>query len=84
MKIKPFGSKIQIKVDESKAGSLYLESMPTAIECGEAIAIGPDVEGVKVGDKLFYKSWAVDIVTHEGVRYFFIDLTTNGVCAIIG
>lgn len=83
MKIKPFGAKIQIKIEEAKAGSLALTGMPTSVECGEVIAVGEWVTSIKKGDKIFYKSWAVDIITHDGIRYFFIDLDTNGICAIL-
>lgn len=84
MKIKTLGNKIQLKVDEPEIGGLISDSMPIAIECGEVIGKGDDVTlPVKVGDKIFYKSWAVDIVTYEGKKYFFISQDTNGICAVI-
>lgn len=83
MKIKPFGNKIQLHIDESSAGALTIVSLPTAIERGKVTAVGDEVKGVKVGDTVMYKSWAVDIVTVDGERYFFLDLSTNGLCGII-
>lgn len=84
MKIKPIGSRIYIKVDEPSIGALDTSSFPTAVECAEVIAVGDEVKlPVKKGDKLFYKSWSVDIISFEGKRYHFIDEATKGICAII-
>jgi co-chaperonin GroES (HSP10) len=84
MKIKVLGSRIYLKVDESKAGTLVLESMPTAVECGEVIEVGSEVTlPIKKGDKIFYKSWACDVVNHNGQRFIFIDEATRGICAIV-
>lgn len=84
MKIKTVGNRIQLKIEEPDAGALNLSSMPTAIEFGEVLDVGPDVKlPIKIGDKLFFKSWAIDIITHEGERYYFISEDTNGICAIV-
>lgn len=84
MKIVTLGSRIQLKVDEPKIGVLMTESMPTAIECAEVIGIGEKVTlPLKKGDKIIYKSWSVDICSIENKKYYFIDETTKGICAII-
>lgn len=93
MKIIPLGNRIQLDIKEPAAGELSLQSMPTAIEYGTVIGIGPDVSQfwagkelpvhIKVGDKVFFKSWAVDIITHEGKKYYFISEDTKGLCAIV-
>lgn len=84
MKIKTIGTRIQLEVQESTVGALTIESLPTAIEVGKVIGVGEDVTlPVKKGDKIMYKSWAVDICTHEGKRFFFIDESTKGICGII-
>lgn len=84
MKIRTIGNKIQLKVDEPEIGGLVTESMPIAVECGEVVGIGEEVKlPIKKGDKIFFKSWAVDIITHEGKKYYFIDSDTKGICAII-
>ncbi len=38
---------------------------------------------LKVGDKVFVKAWAIDIVSHEDKKYYFCNLDTNGVLAIV-
>lgn len=83
MKIIPWAGKIQLKIDEPSVGILDTSNMPTAIECGEVIAIGEGINSIKVGDKLFFKSWAVDIITYDQERYYFIDIDTNGICGIV-
>lgn len=84
MKIKVLGDFIQIKVDKTKAGILGLESIKTADEYGEVIGIGPDVKlPLKVGDKIFYKSWATDIINNKGDVHIFVSERTGGICAIV-
>lgn len=87
MKIKPQPNIIQLKINEATAGDLNTTSKLTAVEFGEVIAIGADVKAnsdlPNVGDKVFFKSWAVDIVTHNGITYYFIDVTNNGILAIV-
>ena len=83
MKIKPQPNEVQIKIDEAKAGVLNMESTQTAVEFGEVVAIGDEVKGVKVGQKVLFKAWACDIVTVEGKRYYFINMQTNGIKATI-
>ncbi len=84
MKIKTLGSRIQIEVDEQTVGGLVLDSLQTAVEVGKVVGIGDTVSlPVKKGDKIMYKSWAVDICNHDGKKYMFIDESTKGICAII-
>ena len=83
MKIHPLSNEVQIKIDEAKAGVLNMESTQTAVEFGEVVAIGDEVKGIKVGQKILFKAWAVDIVTWEGKRYYFLNMTTNGIKATI-
>lgn len=84
MKIKTIGNRIQLKIEEPTVGGMNIASMPTAVECGEVIGIGEDVKlPVKKGDKIFFKSWGVDIVTHEAIRYYFISEDTKAICAIV-
>lgn len=84
MKIRPMGNKVQIEVEEPSVGALDTASMPTAIEYGEVLSIGPDVKvDVKKGDHVFFKSWGCDIITYEGKRYYFVDMDTKSLCAVV-
>ena len=59
MKIKPIGRKIQLEIEEPKAGALESSSMNVAKEKGKVIAIGDCVTDVVKGDVVFFKSWAI-------------------------
>jgi len=86
MKIKPLSMHVQLEIDEAKAGGLVMDSVNTAVEVGKVIALGDGVEavyGIKVGDKVLYKAWACDICTMDGKKYYFIDMDTKGIKAII-
>jgi len=88
-KIIPIGTNILIKVEKSSAGGLNLDSMKTAIEVGEVMAlpVGMDKDirynGLKVGDKIHFKAWSTDIVSDNGEQYYYIDMETGGVKGII-
>lgn len=83
MKLKPLSNEVQIKIDEAKAGVLNMESTQTAVEFGEIVALGENVKGLKVGQKIAFKAWSVDIVSIDGKRYYFINMDTNGIKATI-
>lgn len=82
MRIWPLTNHVLIKITEAKAGNLDIK-IPTAVEFGEIIATGADVKSVKKGDKVLFKSWGVDIITHEGQKYYFVSEDTNSLKAII-
>ena len=84
MKIKTLSNRIQIKIEKASAGALDLGNSKVSVEVGEVIGIGDKVElDLKVGDKVMFKSWVVDICDYEGETYYFIAEDTNGICAII-
>lgn len=83
MIINPYKSKIQVELEVPKVGSLDLSSKPSAIEIGKVIAIGEEVDKIKVGDTIFFKAWQLDIIAYEGINYYFLDANSEGICAII-
>lgn len=84
MKIKTLGNRIQLDIKEPSVGGLDTTSLPTAIEFGEVIGVGESIKSdLEVGDKVFFKAWGVDIITHEGKRYYFISEDTNAICALV-
>ena len=38
---------------------------------------------INVGDKIFFKAWALDVITYNKETYYFIDADSNGICAIV-
>lgn len=83
MLIQPLDNFIQIKMPEAKAGVLDTSSKVSAVEYAEVIAVGDGVKKVKKGDKVFVKAWAVDIILYEDKRYYFVNMETNGILAIV-
>lgn len=84
MKIKTLGKRIQIKIDEPSAGGLDISSLNVAKETGEVIGLGADVTlPVKIGDRILFKAWAVDIISEGTSKYYFISQDTDGICAIV-
>ena len=84
MTIIPFTDKIYIKIEKPVAGSLDLSSKPTAVEHGEVVALGEGTEGtLKVGDKIFVKAWALDVITYNKETYYFVDINSKGILAIL-
>ena len=83
MKIQPIANKIMLEIEEPKAGALETSSLNVAKEKGKVIGVGELVTSVKKGDTVFFKSWAVDIITDEGQRHYFIDEESKGLCAVV-
>lgn len=83
MKIKPLKDEVQLKIERATAGDLVTSSYESAIEYGEVLAVGDSVEELKKGDRVFVKSWAIDIITHEDKKYYFVNLNTKGIKAIV-
>lgn len=59
--------------------------MPGKSKCLDSCMVCP-TESIsnfdfKVGDKIFVKSWGIDIITHEGVRYEFVNIATGAIVA---
>jgi co-chaperonin GroES (HSP10) len=83
MIINPQPRTVQLKIEEAKAGDLVTTSRETAIEVAEVLAIGDWVSDIAVGDKIFVKAWAIDIITYNDVRYYFCNINTGGILATI-
>lgn len=83
IKIKPLENEIQIKLDEATAGALDTSSRESAVEYGEVLAVGENVQGIKKGDHIFVKSWGIDSIYHDEKRYNFVNITTGAVKAIV-
>lgn len=88
MKIKPQPGIVQLKIDEATAGALNTSSRDSAVEFAEIVGIS-DTDTVRInpkatddfniGDRVFIKAWAIDIVNHEGIKYYFCNIRTGGI-----
>ena len=83
MKIEPQPNIIQLKLESAKAGILATEVRDSAVEFGEVISIGENIKSVKVGDKVFVKSWGLDWSEKDGVKYTFVNIETGALLAIV-
>lgn len=77
------GDRIQLDIEEPKAGDLSLGSYQVAVEYGTVIGIGPDVVGIKIGDKVLFKAWGVDIISYDNKRYYFTSQAARAIEAIL-
>lgn len=82
--MKPLGNKIQLDIKETKIGALQSDSIE---EHGTIIAIGPKVTSVignsySRGQTLYFKAWAVDVITKGQDKYYFISSDSDAICAI--
>lgn len=93
MKIQPLGNIIQLEIEEAKAGILDTSSRDSAVEYAKVIAIADLADDLavqagrkykpEVGDYVFVKAWAIDIINHQDKKYYFVNLDTNGVLAVV-
>lgn len=74
---------VYLKLAEAKAGALVTDSRESAIEYAEVLAVGEGVTQVKKGDSIFVKSWAIDIISHDEEKYYFVNQETGGLIAIV-
>lgn len=90
--IKPLGNKIQLDIKEVKIGAIQSDAIE---EHGTIVAVGPELNNsmtssnpaeaeVKfpIGATLYFKAWAVDVISKEGVKYYFISSDSDAICAI--
>jgi chaperonin GroES len=93
--IQPLGSKILVspmKLEEKTTGGLILPPSATEDqkpETGIVVKLGTGINekgekinfGIKVGDRIFFKSYSPDEIEIEGNKYFLVD--NSDILAII-
>lgn len=78
--MKPLRNKIQLDIEEQKIGAVQSDAIA---EWGTVVAVGPDVSlQVKKGDKIYFKAWAVDIITVGEDKHYFISDDSDAICAV--
>lgn len=83
LKVEPLPGIIYIETEQVKVGSFDTSSKESAVEFAEVLAVGEGVAKLQAGDKIFVKSWAIDLINHEGKWYKFVNMDTGGVVAKI-
>lgn len=84
--IKPLGKRVVIKVAETEettaSGFVLPSSAKSKEQFGEIIAIGSEVELVKVGDTVFFQNYSGTEVEHEGKSVLIIE--EKDLLAVVG
>jgi hypothetical protein len=80
--MKPLSNKIQLEIKEVSFGVVRSEAIE---EHAKIIAVAPDCAPEwkkRIGKTLYFKAWAVDVVTEGENKYYFISSWSEGICAI--
>lgn len=95
MAIKPFPTKIVLKLKEMQAGALDLTNQNILSEVGEVVALGEEIKNgewkktfgegfeLKVGDIVAVKIWGCDHMEIDGESYYVTDISSKALLAII-
>lgn len=72
-------------MEEASAGILDTSSRESAVEYAEVVAMGEGAEGgdIRIGSKIFVKSWGIDSVFYQDKRYNFVNVNTGAILAVI-
>lgn len=79
----PLKNKIQLKIDDVKIGMIQSD---TVAEKATVVAVGPDCKpetAAMVGKTIYFKAWAVDIITDAQEKYYFISEDSDALCAVV-
>lgn len=73
--ITPFGKNILVRPHEKK--QVLVADRASLCEYGEVIAIGDEVEKIKIGDTIGYTVFGVNSLEIDGTKYYFIPETSE-------
>lgn len=82
-KIQPVGKKLMLDIPETKAGGIAVVQGSQIQEQGIIIGVGPEVKKYSKGSTIQFKAWAVDIITIDGQKYYYIDSDSDAICGIV-
>jgi len=89
--MKPIGKKIQLDIKDVKIGAIQSDSIE---EHGTITAIGDQVWMTSIGEydkdsvnelvgkTLYFKAWAVDVISKDEKKYYFISADSDAICAV--
>lgn len=81
MKIIPFGNNILVKPQESESVLKSFEG--TLCEYGEVLAVGQDVQRIKVGDIIGYTVFGINSLEIDGKKAYLVPETSEFILATI-
>lgn len=74
-KITPFGNNILVKPTEKK--QILVSDQGSLCEYGEVMAIGDDVQKIKVGDTIGYTIFGINSLEIDGKKHYFVPETAE-------
>jgi len=89
IEIVPVGKKLLLEIPETSAGSIQVIQGAQIQEQGKIVAVGPAVNWVgdssikplfEVGDVIQFKAWAVDCITIDKNKYYYISADSDAIC----
>lgn len=88
MKIQPIGNIIQLDIEPVAINGLDTSSIDSAVEYAKVIGMprgftSEAYRDIGIGSFVFVKAWAIDIINHQGKKYYFVNLDTQGVLALV-
>lgn len=69
-KIQPFGNQILVEPIEKK--QILVTNQKSLCEYGTVIAIGDEVNKIKVGDTVGYTIWGINSLEIDGKKHYFL------------
>ena len=81
MKILPFGKRILVKPVEKK--QVLVSDDGTLNEYGEVIAVGKDVNEIKIGDKIGFSVFGVEKLIIDEEKFYFVKEDDEFLLAVI-
>ncbi len=82
--VTPVGKKIMLDIAETSAGGIQVVQGAQIQEQGTIKAVGPDVpDSFKKGQLIQFKAWAVDIITIDKNKYYYIDCDSTAICGLV-
>lgn len=89
MKIKPLNKKIKIEMIEEKIGNIQSESVQEkgkiidmAEDCYRFELYGFKTKKEMIGKTIYFKSWAVDVITIDDEKHYFLSEDSDAICGI--
>lgn len=70
MNIRPFGKNILIKPDEKK--QILMADQGSLCEYGEVLAVGDQVQNVRVGQRIGFLIWGINKLQIEEETFYFL------------
>lgn len=71
----PFGNNILVKPTEKK--QILVSDQGSMCEYGEVIAVGDDVQKIKVGDTIGYTVFGINSLEIDGKKHYFVPETAE-------